>query len=594
MRGFLGGGFWGLVLGGVTLAGVSLVNPPPNNVNAAPGADGASVADDAVAVEAGDTPEIATPQATSAAPVLPGAEDPVELQAAPETFDAPESDAAPAVDVTQAAPAAASDAPTQDAAEEVVAQATDGSDAATTDLNVTDDAAQVTDTVADLQPAPDETDAPSDIPTADDAPGSADAPAGVAAADTDLRPAAPETAPAVQPTVASVDTLTAPAAAPLTSDVTASADAPVLPSPQSQPLDTPATDVTAIAQSDIADAPTPAPTVVADAPIADDAPATGATVPTIETAADVAPLAPQAPLSPATPAAGDAAPTSDDSGVVSGDVEVVAIVDDTADRALPGGNTGVRVNRLTGGATAAQATDDAPQEAPEAETFPEGTPAITRYAAAYSNPDDLPEMSVVLTDDGSFDGAVAAVAGIPFPVSVMLNPSLEDAQDRMNAYRAVGVEVGMEAALPPSATATDVAIYFEAALAAMPQAIAILDAQGETQGDMDVIQQTVAALSENGQGLITVPRGLNSAPRVAAENGVPAGVIFRDLDAEGQDGSVIRRFMDQAAFRARQDTGVIMLGQVRPETISALIQWGSASRAGQVAVVPVSATLTAE
>jgi polysaccharide deacetylase 2 family uncharacterized protein YibQ len=51
----------------------------------------------------------------------------------------------------------------------------------------------------------------------------------------------------------------------------------------------------------------------------------------------------------------------------------------------------------------------------------------------------------------------------------------------------------------------------------------------------------------------------------------------------------VRRFVDQAAFRARQVSGVVLVGRVRPDTISALIWWGMANQDDQVAVVPVSA-----
>jgi polysaccharide deacetylase 2 family uncharacterized protein YibQ len=81
------------------------------------------------------------------------------------------------------------------------------------------------------------------------------------------------------------------------------------------------------------------------------------------------------------------------------------------------------------------------------------------------------------------------------------------------------------------------------------------------------------------------------ALRAAEAAGVPAGVIYRDLDAEGQDARVIRRFLDQAAFRARQQSGVVLVGRVRPDTLSALILWGSANRAGDVTLAPVSAVL---
>jgi len=49
--------------------------------------------------------------------------------------------------------------------------------------------------------------------------------------------------------------------------------------------------------------------------------------------------------------------------------------------------------------------------------------------------------------------------------------------------------------------------------------------------------------------------------------------------------------MDQAAFKARQESGVVLLGRVRPDTISALNLWGNANRAGQVAMAPVTAVL---
>ena len=75
---------------------------------------------------------------------------------------------------------------------------------------------------------------------------------------------------------------------------------------------------------------------------------------------------------------------------------------------------------------------------------------------------------------------------------------------------------------------------------------------------------------------------------------MPSVVVFRDLDAENQDARVVRRFVDQAAFRARQESGVVLVGRVRPDTISALILWGTANQDEQVAVVPVSAVLLAQ
>ena len=53
----------------------------------------------------------------------------------------------------------------------------------------------------------------------------------------------------------------------------------------------------------------------------------------------------------------------------------------------------------------------------------------------------------------------------------------------------------------------------------------------------------------------------------------------------------MRRFLDQAAFRAAQEGGVVMMGRLQAETISALLIWGLADRASRVALVPVSAVL---
>ena len=86
----------------------------------------------------------------------------------------------------------------------------------------------------------------------------------------------------------------------------------------------------------------------------------------------------------------------------------------------------------------------------------------------------------------------------------------------------------------------------------------------------------------------------NQALREAERAQVPAAVIYRDLDSEDQDAQVIRRFLDQAAFQARKESGVVLLGRLRPNTISALILWGTANRAGQVSVAPASAVLMAQ
>jgi polysaccharide deacetylase 2 family uncharacterized protein YibQ len=75
---------------------------------------------------------------------------------------------------------------------------------------------------------------------------------------------------------------------------------------------------------------------------------------------------------------------------------------------------------------------------------------------------------------------------------------------------------------------------------------------------------------------------------------VPAALVFRDFDAEGQSSDEIRRILDQAAFRARQEGAVILVGRASPGTLAALTEWALGSRAASVALAPVSAALLAQ
>ncbi len=220
---------------------------------------------------------------------------------------------------------------------------------------------------------------------------------------------------------------------------------------------------------------------------------------------------------------------------------------------------------------------------------------MERFAAAHDNSDGKPLLSVVLIDDGAMPGASAALAGLPFPVTIALDPGAPDAAAKMAAYRAAGVEVAALISLPRGAAPSDVEVAFAAYFAALPEAVLVLDS-GEVglQSDIEVTRQAMEILAADGRALVSVSQGLNQAMREAERAQVPAAVVYRDLDSEGQDARVIRRFLDQAAFRARQQSGVVLLGRVRPDTISALILWGTANRAGQVSVAPVSAVLLAQ
>lgn len=262
-------------------------------------------------------------------------------------------------------------------------------------------------------------------------------------------------------------------------------------------------------------------------------------------------------------------------------------------------DSGVTVNR-PGSATATEDSQQAQAEAVENEAVPESTvPPLEAYAQPYPPTDGKPLMGIVLIDDGSglTSGAqgLAALRSFPYPLSFAVDASKPDAAERMALYREAGFEVVAMVGLPEGAQPSDAETTFNVVLPRLDQVVAVLEApDGGFQASRDLSDQITAILADTGHGLITQDKGLNTMPKLARKEGVPADPIFRDFDSSGQSATVIRRFLDQAAFKAGQEGAVIMLGRLRPDTISALLLWGLQDRASSVALVPVSAVLTRE
>jgi uncharacterized protein len=147
--------------------------------------------------------------------------------------------------------------------------------------------------------------------------------------------------------------------------------------------------------------------------------------------------------------------------------------------------------------------------------------------------------------------------------------------------------------IPAGATASDLEQTFQAHADALPEAVAILDlAEGGFQNDRPLATQVVPILKAQGRALLTYDKGLNAADQVARREDLPAATIFRSLDAEGEDTAVIRRYLDRAAFKAAQDGRVVVLRQIRPETVAALLEWTVEGRAASVALAPASAVVS--
>ncbi len=232
--------------------------------------------------------------------------------------------------------------------------------------------------------------------------------------------------------------------------------------------------------------------------------------------------------------------------------------------------------------------------AAEAEAEPEvavASPlAIERNSAPFERAEGLPMMSVVLRDDPAARAGLGDLAGLPFPVTFVVAAEQADAAEAIALYRAAGAEVLVSVALPEGATAVDAEVTLQAHAGLLAEAVGLqMAADFQTAGP--TATQVAQVLVEGGHGLVSLPQGLNTGHKSALKVGVPAGLVFRELDNDGQSAAVIRRFLDNAAFKARQERGVILLGHARAETLQALIEWGLGNRAKSVAMAPVSAVL---
>jgi polysaccharide deacetylase 2 family uncharacterized protein YibQ len=230
------------------------------------------------------------------------------------------------------------------------------------------------------------------------------------------------------------------------------------------------------------------------------------------------------------------------------------------------------------------ATDEAAEPA-------EG-PALQVYGTPFENPEGRPLLSIVLVHVGDGPPDPAQLASLPANVSFAVDAGGANAPDIARAYRAAGREVVMIPSLPASATPQDIEQALQANFDRVPEAVALMDLTGSSfQSDRNAVSQVVAVAGATGHGLITFPRGLNTAHQEAQRSGVPAGLIFRDIDGAGEDQEQIGRALDRAAFRARQDEAVILVGTTAVQTLAAVIEWSLGTRAQSVTIAPVSAAL---
>lgn len=219
-------------------------------------------------------------------------------------------------------------------------------------------------------------------------------------------------------------------------------------------------------------------------------------------------------------------------------------------------------------------------------------PAYIRNASAFTVPDGLPLMAIVLIDAGVGGMDVSMLASIGFPVTFVVDPTVDGATERAAYYRNAGFEV--LAMAPSGLTADNVGDAAQAISTVMPTALGMLERPGESlQGDGVTAAATVETLQVQGLALLAFRNGLNQAVKDAQRVGLPAGVVFRELDGEQESSLTMKRYLDRAALKAGQDGSVVMVGRTLPETVTALFSWAQTTRARSVALAPLSAVLLA-
>ena len=218
-------------------------------------------------------------------------------------------------------------------------------------------------------------------------------------------------------------------------------------------------------------------------------------------------------------------------------------------------------------------------------------PALVRNAVEFENPNGNPLLSVVLVNRGA-PLTADQLDELPDVLAFGIEAGAVGAADAAKYYRAAGREVVMIPSLPQGATPQDVEQALRVNFDTVNQAVAVMDVSGGSfQSDRAAVSQVVDVVAESGHGLITFPRGLNTAHQRATRAGVATGLIFREMDAEGEDASQIQRTLDRAAFRARQDEAVILVGTTEQTTLIALVEWMLGNRAESVTLAPISAAL---
>ncbi len=240
-----------------------------------------------------------------------------------------------------------------------------------------------------------------------------------------------------------------------------------------------------------------------------------------------------------------------------------------------------------------------PQPQPQsqaADSATSGEPAYLRNAAPFEVPPGAVGLLAVVLIDPAGDLAMSeAVAALDAPVSAAIVPSGANVGAAAALYGEAGKDILLAGAgLPDGATPQDAEVTLSVHLEAMPNAVGLMAPEsGGFVSDRDVAIQVLQILAADGHGLVLWDQGLNPIRSVAERSGRPTALVYRQIDSRSANEREIQRRLDRAAFEARRLGGVIVVGEARPETLEAVTLWSERNSAGDIALAPVSALLSA-
>ena len=211
---------------------------------------------------------------------------------------------------------------------------------------------------------------------------------------------------------------------------------------------------------------------------------------------------------------------------------------------------------------------------------------------------DSPLLSIILIDDGKIADQLPSLQGLNLPLTIAVSLDEPDAGQKAQMYRDAGFEVlamtprDVKLSLSGGQSNAQVAALLSEYFEIMPTAVGLIDRpSANLQKDQRLSRAVVKEFAKSGHGLVTYAGGLNGTKRIAEQENVASGTIFRFVDKSGEAGPIVTQQLDRAAREARSKGAVMIMATPSKATLGTLVSWSLSSKARAVTLAPVSAAL---